>query len=157
MDEFLGKLEKTFDFYLTFIVDKKVNQGQPYLIADGGSHHLNYYRQTMAMKPYCLQVSAQGSPCTDGEKELWNLCGALCTVSDVIVKRYPLKKTQISDTLIFERVDAYSVTEGNYLFLGPPLPEIYFWRKETGLQLVRDGIQTDLLNSERQEGRIWTN
>lgn len=144
-------------YYLTSVADKKVNRGEPYLILDGGINHLNYYGQTMAMKqPYCTQVSPEGNLLTEGEEELWNLCGALCTVSDVIVKRYPLKKPQIRDILIFDRVGAYSVTEGIYLFLSRPLPKIYFWRKETGLHLVRDGIQTDLLNSERQEERIWT-
>lgn len=137
-------------FYLTSIVDKKVNQEQSYAILDGGIHHLNYYGQTMAMKqPWCTQITRKGKPCTDGEEEPWNLCGSLCTVSDVIVKRFPLKKPEIHDILIFERVGAYSVTEGIYLFLSRPLPRIYFWSEKEGLRLIRDGIQIDTLNSER--------
>ena len=79
----------------------------------------------------------------------WNLCGALCTVSDVVVKRFPLYKPQLHDILVFERVGAYSVTEGIYLFLSRPLPRIYFWTEGEGLRMVRDGVHTDLLNSEK--------
>lgn len=138
-------------FYLTSIVDMKVNHGQSYAIVDGGINHLNYYGQAMAMKlPYCSQTDCKGVLKTEGEEEQWNLCGSLCTVSDVIVKLFPLKKPQISDMLIFERVGAYSVTEGIYLFLSRPMPRIYFWQNKS-LTLVREAVHTDELNSEREE------
>ena len=143
-------LAATCGYYVTSIVDMKVNKDQPYVIMDGGINHLNYYGQVMAMKqPYCVQLDAEGNEKTEGEAEAWNLCGALCTVSDVVVKRFPLHKPQIHDILVFERVGAYSVTEGIYLFLSRPLPRIYFWTEEGGLRMVREGVQTDLLNSER--------
>ena len=79
---------------------------------DGGNNnHLNYYGQAMAVNPYCTQTDNTGNIRMEGDEEQWNLCGSLCTVSDVIVKLFPLKKPQISDMLIFERVGAYSVTE----------------------------------------------
>lgn len=137
-------------YYVTSIVDMKVNKEQPYIIMDGGINHLNYYGQAMAMKqPYCTQLAPDGTEKTEGKEENWNLCGALCTVSDVVVKRFPLHKPEIHDILVFERVGAYSVTEGIYMFLSRPLPRIYFWTKEEGLRLVRDGIHTDTLNSEK--------
>ena len=143
-------LAATCGYYVTSIVDMKVNKDQPYVIMDGGINHLNYYGQVMAMKqPYCVQLDAEGNEKTEGETEAWNLCGALCTVSDVVVKRFPLHKPQIHDILVFERVGAYSVTEGIYLFLSRPLPRIYFWTEEGGLRMVREGVHTDLLNSER--------
>ena len=143
-------LAATCGYYVTSIVDMKVNKDQPYVIMDGGINHLNYYGQVMAMKqPYCVQLDADGNEKTEGEAEAWNLCGALCTVSDVVVKRFPLHKPQIHDILVFERVGAYSVTEGIYLFLSRPLPRIYFWTEEGGLRMVREGVHTDLLNSER--------
>lgn len=137
-------------YYVTSIVDMKVNKEQPYVIMDGGINHLNYYGQAMAMKqPYCTQLDTEGSEKTEGEEESWNLCGALCTVSDVVVKRFPLHKPQLHDILVFERVGAYSVTEGIYLFLSRPLPRVYFWTEGEGLRMVRDGVHTDLLNSEK--------
>ena len=84
-------LAATCGYYVTSIVDMKVNKDQPYVIMDGGINHLNYYGQVMAMKqPYCVQLDAEGNEKTEGEAEAWNLCGALCTVSDVVVKRFPL-------------------------------------------------------------------
>ena len=140
-------LAATCGYYVTSIVDMKVNKDQPYVIMDGGINHLNYYGQALAMKqPYCVQLDAEGNEKTEGEAEAWNLCGALCTV---VVKRFPLHKPQIHDILVFERVGAYSVTEGIYLFLSRPLPRIYFWTEEGGLRMVREGVHTDLLNSER--------
>lgn len=137
-------------YYVASIVDMKVNKEQPYVILDGGINHLNYYGQTMAMKrPYCSQLDSEGHEKTNGEEENWNLCGALCTVSDVIVKQFPLRNPEICDILVFERVGAYSVTEGIYLFLSRPLPKIYFWTQADGLRLVRDSIHTDILNSEK--------
>lgn len=137
-------------YYVTSIVDMKVNKEQPYVIMDGGINHLNYYGQAMAMKqPYCTQLDTEGNEKTGGEEESWNLCGALCTVSDVVVKRFPLHEPQLHDILVFERVGAYSVTEGIYLFLSRPLPRIYFWTEGEGLRMVRDGVHTDLLNSEK--------
>ncbi len=138
-------------YYITSIVDMKVNHGQNYAIVDGGINHLNYYGQAMAMKlPHCTQTDNTGNIRTEGDEEQWNLCGSLCTVSDVIVKLFPLKKPQISDMLIFERVGAYSVTEGIYLFLSRPMPRIYFWHKGS-LTLVREALHTDEFNSEREE------
>lgn len=138
-------------YYITSIVDMKVNHGQNYAIVDGGINHLNYYGQAMAMKlPHCIQTDHTGNIRTEGDEEQWNLCGSLCTVSDVIVKLFPLKKPQISDMLIFERVGAYSVTEGIYLFLSRPMPRIYFWHKGC-LTLVREALHTDEFNSEREE------
>ena len=138
-------------YYITSIVDMKVNHGLNYAIVDGGINHLNYYGQAMAMKrPHCTQTDNTGNIRMEGDEEQWNLCGSLCTVSDVIVKLFPLKKPQISDMLIFERVGAYSVTEGIYLFLSRPMPRIYFWHKGN-LTLVREALHTDEFNSEREE------
>lgn len=137
-------------YYITSIADRKVNKEQSYVILDGGINHLNYYGQAMAMKqPFCKQYTKDGTEKREGEEEAWNLCGALCTVSDVIVKNFPLRKPCIHDILVFERVGAYSVTEGIYLFLSRPLPRIYFWTEKDGLKLVRKDVHTDLLNSEK--------
>ena len=100
-------------------------------------------------QPFCKQYTKDGTEKKEGEEEAWNLCGALCTVSDVIVKNFPLRKPCIHDILVFERVGAYSVTEGIYLFLSRPLPRIYFWTEKDGLKLVRKDVHTDLLNSEK--------
>lgn len=132
-------------YYLTRIVDQKINKGQRYGIVDGGIHHLSYFGQMMAMKiPHFMHLSQKEKE----EKELWNICGSLCTVNDVLVKNLPLSNAAIGDLLVFERVGAYSVTEGIYLFLSRDLPRIFFYSRECGMQLMRDRKRTDEWNQE---------
>ena len=83
-------------YYITSIVDMKVNQWSEShsAIVDGGINHLNYYGQAMAMKlPHCIQTDHMGNIRTEGDEEQWNLCGSLCTVSDVIVEALSIEKT----------------------------------------------------------------
>ena len=64
----------------------ETEQGQNYCIVDGGIHHLNYYGQSMAMKiPFFEHLRGQ----KDGQEQLYNICGSLCTVGDVLVKQLP--------------------------------------------------------------------
>lgn len=139
-------------YFVTKIVDQKRNLGQNYCIVDGGIHHLNYYGQMMAMKIprfyHEKKNPAKEQPVEDSAAtELWNICGSLCTVSDVIVKQLPLENAEIGDTIVFERTGAYSVTEGIYLFLSRDLPQIFFWSKEGGLKQVREALATNEWNA----------
>lgn len=128
-------------YYLTKIADCKRNHGHNYCIVDGGIHHLNYYGQTMAMKiPH-----HQFFPKKKGEEALWTVCGSLCTAGDVLVKNLPLSGADIRDLLVFERVGAYSVTEGMYLFLSRKMPKVLLYSRDEGIQLVREAYQTDRL------------
>lgn len=149
-------------YYVTRIVDQKRNLGQNYCIVDGGIHHLNYFGQMMAMKiPKFCHVrqeteytksrteQSEKEPVLNerGGEEAWNICGSLCTVSDVIVKQLPLVDAKIGDVLVFERTGAYSVTEGIYLFLSRDLPQIFFWSEENGLEQIRGALPTNEWNS----------
>ena len=149
-------------YYVTRIVDQKRNLGQNYCIVDGGIHHLNYFGQMMAMKipKFCHvkqeteytksrteQPEKEVALNESGEEEAWNICGSLCTVSDVIVKQLPLVDAKIGDVLVFERTGAYSVTEGIYLFLSRDLPQIFFWSEENGLEQIRGALPTNEWNS----------
>lgn len=132
--------------FITSIVDQKENSGQIFGIVDGGIHHLNYFGQTMAMKlPYIQHISDRKE---EDQLEKWNICGSLCTTADVIVKQLPLVGAKIGDVLIFERVGAYSITEGINLFLSRDLPKVLFYSKENGFRLVRDTQVTDVFNSK---------
>lgn len=136
--------------YVTRIVDEKTNEGRHYGIVDGGIHHLNYFGQTMAMKvPYYQQMDGKTMEYRgSGEKvHPVTLCGALCTVSDVLVKNLPLKGEILGDLLVFEKTGAYSVTEGIHLFLSRNFPLILFYSKEAGLRLVRGPIESSRFNS----------
>ncbi len=153
--------------YITKIMDTKTNRGINYLICDGGIHQVNYFGQMMAMKlPYMLakggEVPLPTDPCstaasaparnmtgeravTHSGRQLYDVCGSLCTINDVIVKEVPLQHPEVDDILVFMNVGAYSVTEGISLFLSRDLPRVY--RKCGGtLTLLRDKIQTEDFN-----------
>lgn len=131
-------------YFLTSIVDCKCNRQQNYCIIDGGIHHMNYYGQTMAMKlPHFIKLGGSDN----AHPEPFHVCGSLCTVGDVLVRQLPLKDVQPGDVLVFERLGAYSVTEGIYLFLSRDLPKILFYTEQDGLQLVRDALNTHTINS----------
>jgi diaminopimelate decarboxylase len=129
-------------YYVTSVIDVKVNKGHPYCIVDGGIHHLNYYGQMMAMKkPPVLHLNKR-----DGELSEWTICGSLCTMNDVLVKQYPFRALCPGDTLAFGKAGAYSVTEGMSLFLSHELPQIITYSKQDGYCLARDNFPTDRLN-----------
>ena len=150
--------------YITKIMDMKRNHGTNYLICDGGIHQVNYFGQMMAMKlPYMLAKGGEvplpesapagrrtASRGTAGDeaasgRELYDICGSLCTINDVLVKEVPLQHPEVDDILVFMNVGAYSVTEGISLFLSRDLPRVYRKCGDT-LTLLRDKIQTEDFN-----------
>lgn len=142
--------------YLTSVVDTKVNRGQRYAIVDGGMHQLVYYGQSMAMRqPHVRVLGREGAPgaaSQEGEGAdacRWTVCGALCTVNDLIVKQAPLGALEPGDMLAFANVGAYSATEGIALFLSRDLPRVVRIGFDGTAELVRDGLGTDVLNTPR--------
>ncbi len=132
--------------YYTRVCDIKVNAGVNYLIVDGGIHHLKYYGQNMAMKVPPLKVIRDGevlkeSP--EGQAE-YCICGSLCTVADVLVRRVSLPVVRTGDILEFGRAGAYSVTEGSLAFLSRNMPEIWLKGEET--RLLRGDFESWRLN-----------
>ena len=67
-------------------------------------------------------------------------------IGDILVKNLPLDGLMTGDLLVFDRIGAYSVTEGIYLFLSRKLPVVLTCTQEHGLSLVRDALPTDILN-----------
>ncbi len=132
--------------YYTSVVDDKVNHGIHFCIADGGMHQVNYYGQMMGMKlPYYRQLKSDGK-IYDGGDEKINLCGALCTINDNIVKEMLVTDAKKGDIFEFQNVGAYSMTETPALFLSRDLPKVYLYSKKEGLKLMRDRFETDVLN-----------
>ena len=86
--------------------------------------------------------------CPETATENYEICGSLCTVSDVIIRQVPLANPETGDILVFERTGAYSVTEGISLFLSRDLPRIYI-KNGTELREIRKQIQTEELNYGR--------
>ena len=133
--------------YLTGVVDLKQNKGQNYAILDGGMNHLVYFGQSMAMKlPHCRVYP----PRREGE-EIWNLCGALCTANDILVKQLPVKDLQIGDVFAFENTGAYCMTEGISLFLSRALPQVLLLEEGGVFRSVRPITPTYPFNTPTNE------
>ena len=129
-------------YYLTKVVDMKMNKNQNYAIVDGGMNHIVYFGQSMAMKVPKIQVY----PSRDNvNQQNWNICGSLCTINDILVKQYPITDLKIGDILIFKNAGAYCMTEGISLFLSRDLPFILKIKDEK-IKEVRKNISTYTLN-----------
>lgn len=154
LQEIAGRTELTIEMgrffasecgtYLTTVIDTKVNCGHPFAILDGGIHHVNYLGGNMGMRlPHIAHIA--GPNHADETPLDWTLCGSLCTTADVLVRKAPMNGLAMGDVLGFERIGAYSVTEGPALFLSRAMPKIAI-ADDTGARLVRDTIQSAKLN-----------
>ncbi len=143
--------------YFTNIVDVKRTEERNYCLVDGGIHHVNYYGSNMAMRTplirhirkdkvdLCIATEAKDRQ-QENVKE-YMICGALCTFADILVRGLALDSPQIGDTLIFENIGAYSVTEGTYLFLSRDLPGIYLRKQDGNIVELRGQMATYEMNS----------
>lgn len=129
--------------YLTAAADIKNNNGENFVICDGGINHLKYYGQTMAMQTPPITLLGD----TGERTEDYTLCGSLCTTADILVRKVTLPALSVGDVLAFGRCGAYSVTEGIGLFLSRQLPRIVLHSERGGNRLLRDFYGTDILNS----------
>ena len=130
--------------YFTQVVDTKCNHGENYAIVDGGIHQLVYYGQFMAMKhPEMYLLSDR-----NGEQKEWNICGSLCTINDILVKKVFLPNLKNGDILAFCNAGAYSMTEGVSLFLSRDLPKIALF-DGSDFKIVRNSFDTYVLNTPK--------
>ncbi|MDO5117090.1 MAG: alanine racemase [Eggerthellaceae bacterium] len=134
--------------FLTSVVDVKRNDGQNYVIVDGGMNHLVYYGQSLAMRqPTCALLREKGTEV--GEPEPFNICGSLCSVNDILAKQLELPGMFSGDILRFDNTGAYCMTEGISLFLSRDLPRVCLIDANGEARLVRDFEPTWQLNESR--------
>lgn len=129
--------------YYTKIADTKVTKDVNYCICDGGVHQVKYYGQTMAMQVPPITVY---EPVDDKEQD-WSVCGSLCTVADVLVRKATLKGAGVGSILAFGKVGAYSACEGIALFLSRELPAIMIHDEEGNYIQARSVMNIDYLNT----------
>ena len=141
-DEPVAELATLLDGF-PFVVDVKTTSGQNYAIVDGGMHQISYYGHSMAMKsPVFRKVGA-----TAGAAQPWNICGALCTVNDIMAKQAPIVNLSVGDVLAFSRAGAYCATEGRALFLSRDLPSVVVRDVSGNMRIARHRLETASFNS----------
>lgn len=134
-------------YYFTKVIDVKTNCGVNYAVLDGGLNQLKYDGQIQGMQIPVIRHIKTENNVNCGETEKWTLCGSLCTTADVLARNVELNSLQIDDVLVFERTGAYSAMEGMAVFLSREMPMISVYSKESGLQILREMIYTDIFNT----------
>ena len=131
-------------YYVTEVMDTKVNDGVHYAIVDGGIHQLKYDGQTQGMQiPEITHIkNSQSCDEVGSGTNKWTLCGSLCTTADVIARSVEFTDLNCGDLLVFHRTGAYSMDEGISLLLSRDMPSIYILDKTNKLNKVRSRVDT---------------
>lgn len=140
--------------YITKIVDTKQNQDVNYAIVDGGSHHIKYFGQMLGLKaPKTVVLKEEEHKGTDKEK--WMICGALCSIHDVLLKNYETTHLQKGDIIVFYDAGAYAMTDTSILFLSRELPCILVESENGDIECLRNKIKSSAFNTrkDKKEGK----
>lgn len=109
--------------YITKVVDVKKNRSTNYVIVDGGINHIDYYGQMTGIREPHVSV-IHISEKENCQKEKWIVCGALCTVHDILLKKFEAESLKEGDLFVFYNAGAYAVTDTKVLFLSRDLPAV---------------------------------
>ena len=120
--------------YLTKVEEVKCNKGHSYVLVDGGIHQLNYYGQNMAMRIPKMELLSDNE---SGGTQECTICGSLCTVADVLVRKWSGPLPKEGDVFAFYNAGSYSVTEAPALFLSRKLPAVYRYGEENKIEVLR--------------------
>ena len=80
---------------------------------------------------------------------MYTICGALCSVHDVLAKKIKLSKLQVGSILCLEKCGAYSFMEGCAFFLSRDIPKVLIKTKED-IICVRDTQDIYYYNMESE-------
>lgn len=127
--------------YVSRVLDQKQTNGRTYSILDGGTNHVKYYGHTFGARKIMTELLRDES-----EKDVYTICGALCTVNDILLKDVEIAKHSIDDVLLFLNAGAYCQTEASALFLSRDLPAVYVVEESNEVSVIRDVINTYSIN-----------
>ena len=111
--------------YLARVVDRKVSQGETFLIVEGGlNHHLAATGNfgTVVRRNYPVAVAHRMQ---DAAEETVTIVGPLCTPLDRLADRVALPRAAVGDVIAIFASGAYGATASPSAFLGhPPVREL---------------------------------
>ena len=106
--------------YLARVIDRKVSQGETFLIVDGGlNHHLAATGNfgTVVRRNYPVAVAHR---LRDAAEETVTVVGPLCTPLDRLADRVALPKANVGDVIAIFASGAYGASASPSAFLGHP-------------------------------------
>jgi len=104
--------------YLATVIDRKISQGETFLVTDGGLHHQlaasgNF--GTVVRRNYPLAVASRfGAPA----EEAVTVVGCLCTPLDKLGDQIELPRADVSDVIAVFMAGAYGASASPAAFLG---------------------------------------
>ncbi len=111
--------------YVARVLDRKVSQGQVFLVTDGGMHH------HLAASGNFGQVVRKNYPVTIGNRmntpdtETASVVGPLCTPLDLLADKMQLPVAHAGDLMVVYQSGAYGASASPQGFLGhPPCVEV---------------------------------
>lgn len=111
--------------YLARVVDRKVSQGETFLIVDGGlNHHLAATGNfgTVVRRNYPVAIAHR---MRDPAEEIVTIVGPLCTPLDRLADRVALPMARVGDVIAIFASGAYGASASPSAFLGhPPVREL---------------------------------
>ncbi len=108
--------------YVCRVRDRKVSQGHPFVVVDGGLHH------HLAASGNFGQVLRKNYPVAIGNRmgeeprEVQTVVGPLCTPLDILADRMALPPAQVGDLVVVFQSGAYGPTASPQAFLSHPSP-----------------------------------
>lgn len=108
--------------YVSRVIDRKVSQGETFLITDGGLHH------HLSASGNFGQVIRKNYPVVignrlEGNLETVSVVGPLCTPLDLLANKMELPQAEIGDLVVILQSGAYGYTASPHLFLSHPEPK----------------------------------
>lgn len=109
--------------YVCRVIDRKISQGEVFLVTDGGLHH------HLAASGNFGQVIRRNFPVAIGNKmghekrEIVTVVGRLCTPLDLLADRVELPMADIGDLIVIFQSGAYGLTASPTAFLSHPAPQ----------------------------------
>lgn len=108
--------------YVCRVLDRKVSQGQTFIVTDGGLHHhlaaSGNFGQVLR-KNYPVAV---GNRLDAADREIQNVVGPLCTPLDLLADRMEMARAEVGDLIVVFRSGAYGLTASPTHFLSHPPP-----------------------------------
>ncbi|KPF44250.1 diaminopimelate decarboxylase [beta proteobacterium AAP121] len=106
--------------YVARITDRKVSQGQVFLVTDGGLHHHlaasgNFGQVLRRNYPVALGTLHAGR-----EEEQVSVVGPLCTPLDLLADKVLLPRAEVGELVVVFQSGAYGASSSPQAFLGHP-------------------------------------
>ncbi len=106
--------------YVCRVVDRKVSRGRTFLITDGGLHHQLAASGNFGQILRRNYPVAVGNRMDDGERELADIVGCLCTPLDLLGDHVEVPHAEIGDLIVVFQSGAYGRSASPAACLGHP-------------------------------------